>query len=333
MHAANNDDCLECHIDLFQSYTSSNDLPIFLRKTIYPGLLNRGDQVMRQAKILVTNQKGGVGKSTISANLAGYLNIERNESVALIDFDKQASSTGIARKTPGGSIQTHKAGLTYEQNSGLTMLDAKSTLRNYSKNADITIADLTWTFGISHDFMNEFDIIIVPSSLSQIETASTEIFILEYIQNNLAKFNAKGQIILVAPSRIEFGQESQMGFKGLSFLKKCFITPPIHHIPDINKHLHISYFFQSQDRAIASNFCEFGNFVYEKLKEVMASPVSTRLNLPVFSIRNIENQVRAPIQNLRQNLPSETQNKEAQHQKLVGKESFLDFIPAFLRRK
>lgn len=288
---------------------------------------------MRPIKILVTNQKGGVGKSTISANLAGYLNIERNLSVSLIDFDKQASSTGIARKTPGGSIQSYKAGLTYEQSSGLTMLDAKSTLRNYSKNADITIADLTWTYGMSHDFMNEFDVIIVPSSLSQIETASSEIFILEYIQSSAAKFNAKGQYILVAPSRIEPGQESEIGFTGLSFLPTCFVTPPIYRIPDINKHLHISYFFQSADPAIAGNFSEFGNFVYDKLIEKMASPLMVRSNSLDVPVRNLGQALRIPPERTRSGAPSPILHKGQQITKASEKESFLDFIPAFLRRK
>lgn len=286
---------------------------------------------MRPIKILVTNQKGGVGKSTISANLAGYLNIDKNHSISLIDFDKQASSTGIARKTPGGSIQTYKAGLTYEQSSGLTMLDAKSTLRNYSKDADITIADLTWTYGMSYDFMLDFDVIIVPSSLSQIETASTEIFILEYIQNNTAKMNAREQIVLVAPSRIEPEQVSEIQFNGLGFLSMCSVTPPIYRIPDINKHLHISYFFQSKEEVIANNFCEFGSFVYGKLKEKMESPASVRLSASAFSIHKPGDSI--PAQSFRPNMLRKPLPQKEEPSKAPGKESLLDFIPAFLRRK
>ncbi|MGA1253874.1 MAG: ParA family protein [Burkholderiaceae bacterium] len=44
-------------------------------------------------RILVTNQKGGVGKSTITANLCRYFASIRNKKTTLLDFDSQASSS------------------------------------------------------------------------------------------------------------------------------------------------------------------------------------------------------------------------------------------------
>ncbi|NBR30131.1 MAG: ParA family protein, partial [Betaproteobacteria bacterium] len=41
-------------------------------------------------KVLVTSQKGGVGKSTLSANLAAYLSLHGGMRTALLDFDHQA---------------------------------------------------------------------------------------------------------------------------------------------------------------------------------------------------------------------------------------------------
>ncbi|MBU3602593.1 hypothetical protein [Polynucleobacter sp. AM-25C3] len=121
---------------------------------------------------------------------------------------------------------------------------------------------------------------------------------MEYIQSSAAKFNAKGQYILVAPSRIEPGQESEIGFTGLSFLPTCFVTPPIYRIPDINKHLHISYFFQSQDQAIADNFSDFGIFVYDKLMEKMVSPLMARSNSLDVPVRNLGQALHTPPQNV-----------------------------------
>ena len=44
-------------------------------------------------KILVTSQKGGVGKSTLSVNLVAYLRQIGNKRTALVDLDHQATSS------------------------------------------------------------------------------------------------------------------------------------------------------------------------------------------------------------------------------------------------
>ena len=59
-------------------------------------------------KILVTSQKGGVGKSTRSANLVAYLSRSMNLGVTLIDWDPHGSSSNWLKQAPDvGAVIKH----------------------------------------------------------------------------------------------------------------------------------------------------------------------------------------------------------------------------------
>ena len=230
-------------------------------------------------KILVTNQKGGVGKSTISANLAGFIAIDKNAKVSLVDFDKQGTSSVFISKNPHTNIESYKAGLSYQQNANLTMLEAKVALRRYGAQADITIADLTWTFGLPYDFMLEFDLIIVPSSNSKVEIASTEIFILEYVQRMMVKLRQREQLILVVPSRVDRNQLNQIKFPGLEFLDNYSVCPPIDRISQINNEALSDFWFRIDNGIISENMREFGEFVYEKILQIRKKKAEAPMTL------------------------------------------------------
>lgn len=67
-------------------------------------------QTRRRPIIITTvNYKGGVGKTTTTANLAAYFDLKRNQRVLLIDLDYQGSLTTTlsslsGRKSPGGDL-------------------------------------------------------------------------------------------------------------------------------------------------------------------------------------------------------------------------------------
>jgi hypothetical protein len=211
-------------------------------------------------KILVTNQKGGVGKSTISANLAAYLAIQEGLAISLIDFDKQASSSRWTKKAPDIGIRVSQAEINY-QSPGMALLSARANLRKYSSGTKVSICDFTWTPAMSEDFMTDFDMVLIPSSSAKFEMASTEIFILEYVQKRMARLATNKQSLIVVPSRVDPGYASQGTFTNLDFLSNCFIAPPIFRSPDIDSYVYQDFFCVCSDRAVADNFCTFGQYI------------------------------------------------------------------------
>jgi cellulose biosynthesis protein BcsQ len=218
---------------------------------------------MQAIKILVTNQKGGVGKSTIAANLAAYLAIQRTGPVSLIDFDKQRSSSKWAEKAPDIGLNVYHPQIQYEQGGGLVLSETKRYLNLYSLSSEVTVCDLTWTYTMSPEFMLEFDFILIPSAVSKFEMASSEIFILDYIQKYLRQIQATQQQILVVPSRVDRAFYPEQKFLNLVTIDRCSIAPPIHFIPAIDDFIYEDFLCVSTNHEVASNFITFGQYVAE----------------------------------------------------------------------
>ncbi len=209
-------------------------------------------------KILVTNQKGGVGKSTIAANLAAYLAMQNSGQVHLIDFDRQSSSSKWVYKAPDIGLKVHQVHLDFRDTGSLILAEAKRHLNKLSVGCEISISDLTWTYSMSPEFMLEYDLILVPSSLSKFEMASSEIFILEYVQEYLIQIGQLGQEILIVPSRVDINFEPQQSFLNVKGLKYCSLTPPIFQIPEINDFIYEDFLCVSTNANIANTFSTFG---------------------------------------------------------------------------
>lgn len=293
-------------------------------------------------KILVTNQKGGVGKSTISANLAAYLAIQDDLRVSLIDFDRQASSSRWTKKAPDIGIRVAQAEIDY-QSAGLALLSARASLRKFSSGSQICICDLTWTPAMSGDFMMDFDMVLIPSSSAKFEMASTEIFILEYVQKKMARLAANKQNLIVIPSRVDPGYASHGTFTNLDFLANCFIAPPIYRIPDMDSYVYQDFFCVCSDKAIADNFSAFGKYISKKIVERKETLKTLSISGPSIN-REIAKKVSVldDYRNRAKNLGfyggaamaelKQDSNADKTQDDLTAKSAQGQYIPGFLRK-
>lgn len=86
--------------------------------------------------ISISNNKGGVGKSTVAINLAGYL--IKNYSVSLIDMDSQGSVSDWHQARKSNNINNPNLHLS---DNYFTIEDIKDNIDQLDKNYDFIIID------------------------------------------------------------------------------------------------------------------------------------------------------------------------------------------------
>lgn len=226
---------------------------------------------MEPIKILVTHQKGGVGKSTIAANLAAYLAIQDGGPTALLDFDRQSSAARWIESAPRMGVSVFRPEINYQQHGQVLLSQFKRALKLYSQNQSISLSDLTWSPSLSPEFLLEFDIILIPTAISKFDIASSEIFILGYLSAHLQQIQERGQQILVVPSKVAKDFNPQQSFLNLTTVSACSISPPIRFIPTLDELVYEDFLCVTSDNEVAKNFSTFGQhvagLVHQKIKD------------------------------------------------------------------
>ena len=181
---------------------------------------------MMAFKILVTSQKGGVGKSTLSANLVAYLSRSMNLGVTLIDWDPHGSSSNWLKQAPDvGAVIKHLA-LPVDQGGNRPIFEARLQMRRAASECDILVCDLTWSDSLAGELMFEFDMVLVPTSVSEIELAATSGF----LNRNRWVFDSASErrpMLVVCPTRVLNEQLNSDVFTRQRFPVSFMLAPPI----------------------------------------------------------------------------------------------------------
>lgn len=182
-------------------------------------------------KIILVSQKGGVGKSSIAANLAAWFSAKRAKKTCLLDFDPHgSSSTWVSDARPIGLDARHHP--LDESGARRWLLAARTALRYASDANEVVVADLTWTAQVDPEFLMSFDLVLVPSGVSEIELAATTGFIERYRWVfSPADRSILPPTLVVCPSRIRQEQVLMHDFSGAAFSVPFVLAPPVFDEP------------------------------------------------------------------------------------------------------
>ena len=209
-------------------------------------------------KVLVTSQKGGVGKSTVAANLAAYLR-RQGQTVTLLDFDTHGSSSTWLTRAPNIGVVVQHHVLPLDQGGNRPILDARLHLRRAASSSDVVICDLTWTDSIAGELMFEYDLVIVPTSVSEIELAATAGFLSRHRWVFDSAIHTP-PTLLVAPTRVQAEHLRSDVFSKQRFPVSFMLSPPILEAQSARDMFERGYLMDLQD-ACGASFNEFGKSV------------------------------------------------------------------------
>jgi len=244
-------------------------------------------------KILVTSQKGGVGKSTLSANLVAYLSRTLGLGVTLIDWDPHGSSSTWLNQAPNVGAVVQHLSLPVDQGGNRPIFEARLQMRRAASECDILVCDLTWSDSLAGELMFEFDMVLVPTSVSEIELAATSGF----LSRNRWVFDsasARRPMLVVCPTRVLNEQLNSDVFTKQRFPVSFMLAPPILEAQSARDLFERGYLMDARDIG-GESFREFGEAICAAREIRMAQAHQQRQPVPVKLTERDSSSHRVPL--------------------------------------
>ena len=210
-------------------------------------------------RILITNQKGGVGKSTITANLCRYFASVRSKKTTLLDFDSQASSTRWVNQVQEKGLSNPIRVMPFEvpRTGGVSrvLIEMRRALRQLEPDTDIVVADLTWNDFLDSEIFFEFDLVVLPSAISEVELVTT----IEFAKRHQWVFESKRYhpTLVLAPSRVRSDQNGAVHRTSERFPFSFVLTPPILDSIDAKRAFGNYFLIGHRNNRLAQSFMAF----------------------------------------------------------------------------
>ena len=225
-------------------------------------------------KILVTNQKGGVGKSTISANLAHYFASVLGKRTTLVDFDTQGSSSKWVKAVKPQQIAVYNAKLPLTGGTNRILIDSRNIIRMTSKKTEIIVADLTWFDVFDSEMLLDFDLVILPTAVSEVELIAT----MEFAERHQWVFNSRGQhpSLVIAPSRVRKDQSLTFKHSTERFPFRFLLTPPVLDSVEAKRSFCKNFILNIKKHNLKTSFLNFCQAIEQTAKIHNSQQVMTK---------------------------------------------------------
>lgn len=210
-------------------------------------------------RILITNQKGGVGKSTITANLCRYFSSVRGKKTTLLDFDSQASATRWVQQVQDKDAPDAIRVMPFEvpRTGGVSrvVIEIRRVMRQLQADTDIVVADLTWNDFLDSEIFFEFDLVVLPSAISEVELVTT----IEFAKRHQWVFESKRYhpTLVLAPSRVRSDQNGAVHRTSERFPFSFVLTPPILDSIDARRAFGNYFLLGHRNNRLSTSFMAF----------------------------------------------------------------------------
>jgi hypothetical protein len=157
-----------------------------------------------------------------------------------------------------GAVVQHLS-LPVDQGGNRPIFEARLQMRRAASECDILVCDLTWSDSLAGELMFEFDMVLVPTSVSEIELAATSGF----LSRNRWVFDsaaARRPMLVVCPTRVLNEQLNSDVFTKQRFPVSFMLAPPILEAQSARDLFERGYLMDARDIG-GESFREFGEAI------------------------------------------------------------------------
>ena len=155
--------------------------------------------------------------------------------------------------------------ITFPKDGGFNrlLIDVRKTLRTLAVDTDILLADLTWNDFLDGELLFEFDLVIMPSAVSEVELVTT----IEFARKHKWVFEAPRYhpTLVIAPSRVRADQITAVHSSSERFPVSFVLTPPILDAVDAKRAFAEQFIVKHKNKRLQESFLAFARAIEQTM--------------------------------------------------------------------